>query len=105
MFLQVHKIVLSLVQNISNLRRWQQERMMRFFRSRCFSYSASAIDTPRRTGFGHNYLRQQRESGFEFLPDPDGNVFAGGVFETGNFVEIKMVQLFPDWMEGFGDIR
>ena len=45
---------------------------------------------------------------FEFRPDPAGDVFAGGIFEAGDFVEEAVVELvFERFEEGleFGEIH
>jgi len=39
------------------------------------------------------------------LPDPNGDVFAGGVFQAGNFIQIKVVQLVQNGFESAADFR
>ncbi len=55
-------------------------------------------------GFGHDDFREEWQMRFESVPDPDGDLFAGGVFEAGDFVEVTMIELFPEWPEGGGDV-
>src|SRR5260370_35542598 len=57
--------------------------------------SVPAIHTFRRAGFCHCPLGEQRKLWFQFFPDPNGDVLAGRVFESRNFVEVKMIQSFP----------
>jgi hypothetical protein len=56
------------------------------------------------TGFGHDDFDEKWEARFEAGPDPHGDLFAGGIFETRHFVEIAMVELFPEGSEGGGQI-
>ncbi len=44
-------------------------------------------------------LVEDGELGLEFLPDPAGDVFGGGVFEAGDFVEEAVVELFFEGAE------
>ena len=44
------------------------------------------------------------EEGFEALPEPAGDDFAGGVFEAGDVVEVVVVELVYEGLEGFLDI-
>ena len=56
-------------------------------------------------GFGDDDFGELGELGFEAVPDPDGDVFAGGVFEARDVVEIAVVELFPERFEGVRDVR
>ena len=56
------------------------------------------------TGFGYHDFREQGQAGDEPVPNPEGNLFAGGVFESGDLVEVAMVELFPERTEGGGDV-
>jgi hypothetical protein len=66
--------------------------------------SAAAIDTLCGTGFGDDDFGQVRELGFQLFPDPDGHIFARWIFQAGNFVEVMVVELFPERLEGGGDV-
>ena len=41
----------------------------------------------------------------ESVPDVFGDVFARGVFEPGDLVEIPMIQRFPNWTNRNVDVR
>lgn len=62
------------------------------------------INGARRAGFGDNDFREQRQFWLQFFPDPDRNLFAGRIFKTRNFVQITVVELFPDRLECSRDI-
>ncbi len=64
----------------------------------------AAVDATGGAGFGDDEFGEFGEVGFEVGPDPECEVFAGGVFESGHFIEVVVVELFPEWFEGFGDI-
>jgi len=66
--------------------------------------SVAAIDATRGASFGDDDFGELREFGLQAPPDPGGDVLAGGVFEAGDFVEIMVVQLFPERLEGPGDV-
>ena len=34
------------------------------------------------------------------IPIPAGDVFAGWIFEALNFIQMMMVELFPEWLKG-----
>jgi hypothetical protein len=55
-------------------------------------------------GFGDEDFGEEREAGLEAVPDPDGDMLAGGVFEAGNFIEVAVIELFPERAEGGGDL-
>jgi hypothetical protein len=61
--------------------------------------SLTAINTARRAGFGDDNFGQQGELWFELFPNPNGDIFARGVFQARNFVEEKVVKFFPDRFE------
>ena len=48
---------------------------------------------------------QLGKKGLELLPDPFGDDFAGGVFQTGDIVQIVMVELLVEWLEDRFDLR
>jgi hypothetical protein len=54
--------------------------------------------------FGHHNLGEQGQGGFEPVPDPDGKVFAGGILEARDIVEVAVVELFPEGTESGGDV-
>lgn len=51
-------------------------------------------------GFADGDAAELREGGFEMAPDPAGEVFAGGVFEAGDVVEVAVVELVVEGAEG-----
>ena len=65
----------------------------------------AAKNTTSRAGFRHNDFGQHRQLRFQLVPNPYGNILAGGIFEAGNFVEVTVVELFPNRFEGGGNIR
>ena len=48
--------------------------------------SFPAINRARGAGLGYDHFREQREFRFQLFPNPDRDIFAGGVFEAGDFV-------------------
>lgn len=70
-----------------------------------FRGSTAAINRAGGAGFRHDDFHQEGKFGLQFSPNPDCDVFAGGIFEAGNFVEVVVVQLFPNRLEGGGDVR
>ena len=65
----------------------------------------TAVDALGGAGFGDDNLLEDGKSGFQLVPDPFGDVLAGGVFETGDFIEVMVVQLLPVGFEGLGNFR
>jgi hypothetical protein len=68
------------------------------------SGSGRAVATAGGAGFGDADFREEREAGFESGPDPGGDVFAGGIVEARDVVEIPVIELIPDGTERGGDI-
>ena len=66
-------------------------------------YSA-AIDTAAGAGLFNRYSTQQRQLRLKLLPDPQRHVFTGRVFQTGNIIEVMVVELIIDWRKGLFDI-
>jgi hypothetical protein len=66
--------------------------------------SASPVDAASGAGFGDDDFFELREEGFEAIPNPEGDVFTGRVFEAGNLVEIMVVEFFPERFEHVGDV-
>lgn len=64
--------------------------------------SVASIDASGCAGFGDDNFREQREAWLEPLPNPECEDLAGGIFQTWNFVQIMVVQLFPQRTEGVG---
>src|ERR1051326_6995041 len=64
----------------------------------------SAVDTFGGAGFGYDDFGQERQLGLEPVPNPDGDVFAGGVFQTPDLVEVVMVQFCPNWFNSVGNV-
>ena len=65
----------------------------------------SAINRAGRAGFGHNHFREQRQLRFQSFPDPDGDFLARRIFKAGNFVQVPVIQPFPNRLERCRDIR
>ena len=62
------------------------------------------INTAGGAGFRDLHSGQKRQAWVQAIPDPHSHVFAGGIPQTVNFVEITMIQLLPKRLESFGDI-
>ena len=67
--------------------------------------SVSAVFAATGAGFVDPDAGQLGKERFELLPDPFGDNFAGGVFQTGNIVQIVMVELLVEWLEDRFDLR
>jgi hypothetical protein len=65
----------------------------------------AAINRARRAGLGHDDFREQRQFWLQLFPNPDRDNFARRIFEAGNFVQIIMIELFPDRLERRRDVR
>jgi hypothetical protein len=63
-----------------------------------------AVDALGGAGFGNDHFFQQRQLRLELFPNPERDIFAGRIFQAGNFVEIIMIKLFPKWFEGVADV-
>jgi hypothetical protein len=61
--------------------------------------SGAAIYAAGRARFGDDYFGEQGKFGFEQFPNPNGDVLARRIFQAGDFVEIKVVEFFPEWFE------
>jgi hypothetical protein len=61
-------------------------------------------DAPGGAGLGDHDLGQERTPGLESVPDPDGDMLAGGVVQSGNLVEVTMIELFPERLERRGKV-
>src|SRR5436190_24382967 len=66
---------------------------------------ATSINASRLARFRDDDLSQQRQFRFQPFPDPYRDVFAGWIFQTGNFIEITVIELFPEGLERFGNVR
>lgn len=64
-----------------------------------------AIRTPRRRRFVDHDLRQAREIGCEFLPEPVGHILNRRVLQTGNLIEIAVIKLIYDRLHKLADTR
>ena len=62
------------------------------------------INTAGGAGFRDLHSGQKRQTWLQSIPDPHSHVFAGGILQTVNFVEIMMIQLLPKRLERCGDI-
>ena len=69
------------------------------------SFTLARDNTPRRARLGDDNFTQQRQLRSQVFPNPDRDVFAGGVFQAGDFVEITVIELFPERLERFGNVR
>lgn len=61
--------------------------------------SVAAVFAAAGAGLVDAHARQFREQGFDLLPDPLGQHFAGGVFQAGDVVQVVVVELFVDRLE------
>ena len=62
------------------------------------------INTAGGAGFRDLHGGQKRQGWLQAIPDPHSHVFAGGILQTVNFVEIMVIQLLPKRLERCGDI-
>ena len=62
------------------------------------------INTAGGAGFRDLHSGQKRQAWLQSIPDPHSQVFAGGILQTVNFVEIMMIQLLPKRLKRYGDI-
>src|SRR5947207_4363642 len=56
------------------------------------------------TGFGDRDLNQNREFWFQLFPDPNGQILACGIIQTGNLIQVPVVQFFPNRFKYLFDI-
>jgi len=56
-------------------------------------------------GFRNHNLGEERELWLEPIPDPDGDVFAGGVLQARDIVQVVVIQFFPQRPECLRDVR
>ena len=49
-------------------------------------FLSPAIHAAGGAGFGNDDFCEQRQTRFQVSPNPDRDVFAGGIFEPGNFI-------------------
>ena len=60
----------------------------------------AVVDGSAGAGFPDDDAAEGGERGFETLPDPAGEDFAGWVFEAGDVVEVVVVELIVERTEG-----
>src|SRR5712671_2880467 len=63
-----------------------------------------SIDASSGARLGNDHFAQKWQLRLQPVPDPGGDVFARRILQAANFVEVTMVELFPDRPEGFRDI-
>src|SRR5882762_9200519 len=66
---------------------------------------AGPVNTSRHTGLGYNDLRKEREGGAEALPNPNGKIFAGWIFQAGDLVQVIMVEPIQERFKRVGNVR
>ena len=64
----------------------------------------ASINTSGSACFRYDYFNQHRELWFKSFPDPNSHVLAGGVRESRDFVQIIVVELFPDGLKDRRDV-
>src|SRR5690348_797834 len=64
----------------------------------------AAVDAFAGAGFVDCDFGEVGEAIVEVVPDPAGEVFAGGVFQAGDIVEVAVVELFFEGSEGFFEV-
>jgi len=69
-----------------------------------FYRSTAPVNTLRRARFGDDDFSQQWQLILQLFPNPNRDVFARGIFESGNLVQVKMVQFLPNRFERFRDV-
>src|SRR5439155_4489427 len=62
------------------------------------------VNALRQAGFRDDHFSQQRQSRFQLLPNPPGDVLARRIFQAWNLVEVTVVQLFEQRFERLGDV-
>ncbi len=67
-------------------------------------FLSPAIHAAGGAGFGNDDFREQRQTRFQVAPNPDRDVFAGGIFEPRNFVQIIMIETLHYGFERFADV-
>lgn len=63
-----------------------------------------AVNAAGHAGFGDDDFLEERKFGTEALPNPGGEVFAGGIVEAGDFVEVVVIEAVKDGLESGGDV-
>jgi hypothetical protein len=74
----------------------------------CREKSFAPVYTSAGTGLTDLNLTQEWHKWLQFYPDPAGDIFAGGVGESGNVVEVVVIQLFEYGFEAgleFGEVH
>lgn len=60
----------------------------------------SPIDGSAGTGFSYDNGRESWEQGLKPIPNPHRYHFAGRIFETGDVIEMVVIELLKYWQEG-----
>jgi hypothetical protein len=60
--------------------------------------------TLRHAGLGNDNFDKAGQLGLETVPNPDSQVFACGIFEATDLVQVMMVELFEQGSESFHNI-
>ena len=60
----------------------------------------AAMNTAGSAGLVYHNLAQGWELRMQLLPNPAGEVFAGGIFEAGDFVQVTMIERVVKRLEG-----
>ena len=74
-------------------RAWTPGRRQGLWSRRCCRGWRAEVGASAGAGFVDGDAVELGDAGLEALPDPEGEVFAGGVFEAGDFVEEAVVEL------------
>jgi hypothetical protein len=59
----------------------------------------TAIDATSGARLRNDDFGEQGQLWLELFPNPNRDVLARWIFQTGNFIEIKVVEFFPEWLE------
>ena len=67
--------------------------------------ASSTKHATRNTSLRHDHFGQQRQSGFQASPNPGRDIFARGVFQARNLVQVIMIETFQQRLKGLADLR
>ena len=68
-------------------------------------FSPTPVTAACRGGFVDDDLREARTLRRELLPKPVGHVLDGRIGETGNFVQVAVIEILEQWPHGLADVR
>jgi hypothetical protein len=66
--------------------------------------SVASIDAVCIAGFGDDDFDQEWQFGFEFAPNPAGDVLARGILQAADLIEVIVIELRPNRFECLSDV-